>query len=66
MYTALEGGTREGKGYIWDRLQDLFGADQKELRALHTKEAAISDGQAQNASAGVAAPAFDNIRPEVG
>ena len=38
MYTSIENGRREGKGHIWDKLQDLFG-DQKKLRAVHNKEA---------------------------
>jgi transcriptional regulator with XRE-family HTH domain len=40
MYQDIESGRREGKGHIWDKLQDLFGIDQKELRALQTKKAA--------------------------
>jgi transcriptional regulator with XRE-family HTH domain len=46
MYQDIEAGRREGKGYIWDRLQDLFGIDQRELRKVtETNEAVISDGQ---------------------
>jgi transcriptional regulator with XRE-family HTH domain len=38
-YRTIESATREGKGYIWDRLQDLFKVDQKELRKVtETKE----------------------------
>jgi DNA-binding XRE family transcriptional regulator len=33
-YQHIESGTREGKGRIWDRLQDLFGIDQKDLRKI--------------------------------
>ena len=31
-YRMIEAGTREGKGHIWDKLQDFFGVGQRELR----------------------------------
>lgn len=34
MYQYIEAGQREGKGWIWDALQDLFKVDQRELRAV--------------------------------
>jgi len=37
MYRYIEAGGREGKGKTWDQLQDLFGINQKELRATVTK-----------------------------
>lgn len=34
MYRFIESGQREGKGWIWDALEDLFKVDQRELRAI--------------------------------
>ena len=31
-YRKIEAGTREGKARLWDKLQELFGLDQRELR----------------------------------
>jgi DNA-binding XRE family transcriptional regulator len=46
MYKAIEAGQREGKGYIWDQLQELFHIDQKDLRKITViKEAVEQDGQ---------------------
>jgi transcriptional regulator with XRE-family HTH domain len=46
MYQDIEAARREGKGYIWDRLQSIFGLDQKDLRKVtFTKEAVWQDGQ---------------------
>ena len=33
-YQHLEAGTREGRAYIWDALEALFGVDQKTLREV--------------------------------
>ena len=44
-YRYIEAGRREGKGYIWDKLQDLFGIDQRELRKVaKTTQAVNEDG----------------------
>jgi len=43
MYRFIEAGQREGKGWIWDALQDLFGVNQRELRAT-TVDPACSFG----------------------
>jgi transcriptional regulator with XRE-family HTH domain len=67
FYRYIENGDREGKGYIWDRLQDLFHIDQKELRRVsQTKEAVDEDGQTTKQSAGDATPAANNSRNERG
>ena len=44
MYRAIETGTREGKGRIWDALEAFFQVPQRQLREQTTK-AAQTDGQ---------------------
>ena len=34
MYRFIEAGQREGKGWLWNRLEDLFNVDQRELRKV--------------------------------
>lgn len=31
-YQDIEAGTKEGKGALWDKLEDLFRVPQRELR----------------------------------
>jgi len=42
MYRFIEAGQREGKGWIWDALQDMFSVDQRELRAITDNPASSS------------------------
>jgi DNA-binding XRE family transcriptional regulator len=56
MYKAIEAGNREGKGYIWDKLQDLFGIDQRELRKVTETNKAAARTASTTAKAGAATP----------
>jgi transcriptional regulator with XRE-family HTH domain len=60
FYRYIESGQRVGKYTHWDKLQALFGIDQRDLRKLETKEAVDEDGQGPKQSAGVDAPARDD------
>lgn len=37
-YQKIEAGTNEGKGHIWDALEDLFQISQRELRENSTQQ----------------------------
>ena len=43
FYQHIEGGTREGKGQIWDSLEELFDFkySQRELRYNHPPDASV-------------------------
>ncbi len=48
-YQAIELGTRTGSIALWDKLEDLFGIHQRQLRNTENTPTAIGDGnQAPN------------------